>query len=69
MSKLHLDADPHDLAAAQEFLRTGTPEDTINAALRFAAALGARRRDLHRLTSGDLPDLLDPSLMRAAWDR
>ena len=33
------------------------------------AALGARRRDLDRLISGDLPDLLDSSLMRAAWER
>ena len=46
-----------------------TSSDTVNAALREVAALAARRRDLHRLTSGGLPDLEDEDVMRAAWQR
>jgi hypothetical protein len=41
----------------------------VNAALRQVAALAARRRDVHRLTSGDLPDLQDEEVMRAAWQQ
>jgi Arc/MetJ family transcription regulator len=48
MAKTRIDVDPGDLAAAREFLRTGTAQDTVNAALRVVAALGARRRDLGR---------------------
>jgi Arc/MetJ family transcription regulator len=69
MTKTHIDIDPQYLAAAQEFLGTRTTEDTVNAALRIVAAQAARRRDLDRLSSGDLPDLVDASLMRRAWDR
>jgi hypothetical protein len=69
MTKIPIDLDSPDLAAAQHFLGTDTTGATVNAALQMVAALGARRRDLHRLTSGGLPDLLDPSVIRAAWDQ
>jgi hypothetical protein len=47
-------------------LHTTTKKDTVNAALREVSALAARRRDLHRLASGGLPDLEDEDVMRAA---
>lgn len=31
--------------------------------------MAARRRDLQRLATGGLPDLLDEQVMRAAWQR
>ena len=61
--------DEEYLAAAQQVLRTETKKDKFDAALREVAALAARRRDLHRLTSGGLPDLEDEDVMRAAWQR
>lgn len=67
MSKTLIDIDEHSLAAAAEALRTRTKKDTVNAALREAAALAARRRDLNRLLSGELADLGDPAIMRQAW--
>jgi Arc/MetJ family transcription regulator len=69
MAKTLIDVNEEYLAAAQEVLHTETKKDTINAALRTVAALAARRRDLQRLTSGDLPDLADAEVMRAAWQR
>ena len=69
MTKTLIDIDDEYLAAAQQALGTATKKDTINAALREVAALAARRRDLHRLTSGGLPDLEDKDVMRAAWQR
>ena len=69
MAKTLIDIDEESLAAAQLELRTSTKTDTVNAALREIAALAARRRDLRRLTSGDLPDLADDEVMRAAWRR
>jgi Arc/MetJ family transcription regulator len=56
-------------AAAQQALGTTTKKDTVNAALREVTALAARRCDLHRLTSGGLPDLEDEDVMQAAWQR
>jgi Arc/MetJ family transcription regulator len=69
MAKTLVDVNEEYLAAAQEALHTETKKDTINAALRAVAALAARRRDLQRLASGSLPDLVDPEVMRAAWQR
>ena len=69
MTKTLIDIDENYLAAAQEALQTETKKDTVNAALRQVAALAARRRDLHRLTSGRLPDLEDEDLMQQAWLR
>jgi Arc/MetJ family transcription regulator len=69
MAKTLIEIDDEYLAAAQQALGTVTKKDTVNAALREVAALAARRRDLHRLTSGGLPDLEDEDVMRAAWQR
>ncbi len=69
MAKTLIDIDEDYLDAAQQVLGTATKKDTVNAALRQVAALAARRRDLHRLTSGSLPDLEDEDVMRAAWQQ
>jgi Arc/MetJ family transcription regulator len=69
MAKTLIDIDEEYLDAAQQVLGTATKKDTVNAALRQVAALAARRRDLHRLTSGGLPDLQDEEVMRAAWQQ
>jgi Arc/MetJ family transcription regulator len=69
MAKTLIDVDEEQLAAAQEVLKTATKKDTINAALRQVTALAARRRDLERLVADGLPDLADPEVMRAAWQR
>jgi Arc/MetJ family transcription regulator len=69
MAKTLIDVDEDYLAAAQQVLHTETKKDTVNAALREVTALAARRRDLQRLTSGELPDLLDEQVMRAAWQQ
>jgi Arc/MetJ family transcription regulator len=69
MAKTLVDIDEAYLRAAQEVLQTETKKDTINGALRAVAALAARRRDLQRLAAGELPDLADAEVMRAAWQR
>jgi Arc/MetJ family transcription regulator len=69
MAKTLIEIDDEYLAAAQQALGTTTKKDTVNAALREVTALAARRRDLHRLTSGGLPDLEDEDVMQAAWQR
>ena len=69
MAKTLIDVDEESLAAAQEALGTETKKDTVNAALRAVTALAARRRDLQRFVSAGLPDLEDPEVMRAAWQR
>jgi Arc/MetJ family transcription regulator len=69
MAKTLIEIDDEYLAAAQQALGTATKKDTVNAALREVAALAARRRDLHRLISGGLPDLEDGDVMRAAWQQ
>lgn len=67
MPKTLIDVDERYLTAAAHALHTTTKKDTVNAALREVAALAARRRDLHRLTSAGLPDLADADVMRQAW--
>ena len=69
MAKTLIEIDDEYLAAAQQALGTATKKDTVNAALREVAALAARRRDLHRLTSRGLPDLENEDVMQAAWRR
>jgi Arc/MetJ family transcription regulator len=69
MTKTLIEIDDEYLAAAQQALGTTTKKDTVNTALREVAALAARRRDLHRLTSRGLPDLEDEAVMQAAWQR
>jgi Arc/MetJ family transcription regulator len=69
VAKTLIDVDEDMLTAAQVALGTKTKKETVNAALRAVTALAARRRDLQRLASGGLPDLEDPEVMRAAWQR
>jgi Arc/MetJ family transcription regulator len=69
MAKTLIEINDEYLAAAQQALGTATKKDTVNTALREVAALAARRRDLQRLTSRDLPDLEDEDVMRGAWRR
>ena len=42
-------------------------KDAVGEALRAAAALAARRRDLQRLVCGHPQDLADEEVMRGAW--
>ncbi len=67
--KTLIDVDEAQLAAAQTALNTTTKKDTVNAALAQAVALAARRRDLLRLETGELPDLGDKATMASAWQR
>jgi Arc/MetJ family transcription regulator len=62
-----VDIDETSLQEAQAALGTTTKVETVNRALAAVAALAARRRDLQRLTSGDLSALGDEALYRAAW--
>ncbi len=67
MAKTLVDLDEGQLAAAAKALGTTTKKDTVNSALREAAALAARRRDLEHLRAGQLPDLGDDELVARAW--
>lgn len=69
MAKTLIDIDETFLAEAAKALHTTTKKDTVNSALRAAAALAARRRDLARLASDGLLDLADPDIMQQAWQR
>jgi hypothetical protein len=62
-----VDIDEDALRGAREALGTTTKVDTVNRALAEVAALAARRRDLRRLTAGDLADLGDDDAYAAAW--
>jgi Arc/MetJ family transcription regulator len=62
-----VDVDETALQEAQAALGTTTKVETVNRALAEVAALAARRRDLQRLTSGDLSALGHEVLHRAAW--
>jgi Arc/MetJ family transcription regulator len=62
-----VDIDEKSLREARAALGTTTKVETVNRALAEVAALAARRRDLKRLARGELPDLIDEELYRAAW--
>lgn len=62
-----VDIDENSLREAREALGTTTKVETVNRALVEVAALAARRRDLARLTRGDLATLGDEELYRSAW--
>lgn len=67
MTKRLVEIADADLDAAREALHTETIKDTVNGALRAAAAQAARRREIERLTSGALAELADPAVLDAAW--
>lgn len=62
-----VDIDEDSLREARTALGTTTKVETVNRALAEVAALAARRRDLKRLVSGDVPALGDDELYDAAW--
>lgn len=67
MTKRLVDIDDATLAAAQQALQTRTIKETVDAALRTATELAARRRHLERFSADGLPDLRDPAVMDNAW--
>ena len=69
MTKTLIDVDDEALALAQHELGASTKRETVNRALTLVATVAACRRDIERLTSGALPDLLDGEIMSAAWRR
>lgn len=62
-----VDIDENALREARQALGTITKVETVNRALVEVAAIAARRRDLRRLGSGQLPALGDDELYDAAW--
>ena len=62
-----VDIDENLLREARAALGTTTKVETVNRALAEVAALAARRRDLQRLSSGELSALGDEDLYNAAW--
>lgn len=67
VTKRLVDIDDDALEAARRALDTRTIRDTVNSALRGAAALAARRRHLDRFRGDGLPDLRDADVTRGAW--
>jgi Arc/MetJ family transcription regulator len=67
VTKRLVDIDDATLAAARAALDTRTIKDTVDAALRAAAALAARRRHLERFRTDGLPDLRSSAVMDQAW--
>lgn len=62
-----VDIDENSLREARAALGTTTKVETVNRALAEVAALAARRRDLKRLLSGDMPALGDEELYHTSW--
>ena len=67
MTKRLVDIDDAALDAAREALGTRTIKDTVDAALRAASDLAARRRHLERFRADGLADLRDEAVMGRAW--
>jgi Arc/MetJ family transcription regulator len=67
MSTTQLELDQELLAQAAAILGTTTKKATVNEALRRVVAAELRRRHLHELAGGALPDLADPLVMDSAW--
>lgn len=67
MTKRLIDVDDAALETAREALHTRTIKDTVNVALREAAAVVARRRHLERYAEDRLPDLRRDDVMGQAW--
>lgn len=67
MSRRRVDIDDDALASAREALGTHTIKDTVDAALREATAVAARRREIERLTSGSLSALASKRARSELW--
>ncbi|WP_016894106.1 hypothetical protein [Mycobacteroides abscessus] len=67
MPKRLIDLDNELLEAAQRELGTTTISDTVRAALREAAARGARARQIDWLKHGGLTEMADPQQRENVW--
>lgn len=71
MAKTVIDLDDDALEQARAALGTRTKRDTVNQALLSVARDERRRRawaaELDLVRSGAYDDLLDPEIMRGAW--
>ena len=67
VTKRLVDIDDTDLDAARVALQTSSIKETVATALREAVAAAARRREIERLTSGSLGDLVGKDQRRELW--
>lgn len=67
MTKRLIDLDDDLLAAAQRELNTTGVSDTVRAALRHAAAMSARARQIDWLEAGGLAEMADPEQRKRVW--
>jgi Arc/MetJ family transcription regulator len=67
MTKRLIELDDELLAQARRELGTEGVTDTVRAALRNAAAAGARARQVRWLTEGGLESLADPDERATIW--
>ncbi|MRH86969.1 DUF2191 domain-containing protein [Nocardia sp. SYP-A9097] len=67
MTKRLIEIDDDLLASAQRELGTNGVSDTVRAALRTAAAVGARAREIEWLTDGGLESMADPEQRGQVW--
>jgi len=67
MTKRLIELDDDLLADAQRELQTTGVSDTVRAALRQAAANGARVRQVRWLVDGGLAPMADPEQRDAVW--
>ena len=67
MTKRLIELDDELLASARQELGTDGVSDTVRAALRHAAAAGARARQLQWLTDGGLEPLAEPAARADIW--
>jgi len=67
MTKRLIDIDDELLELARAELETEGVSDTVRAALRHAAAAGARRREVVRMVEGGYSDLADKAARNEVW--
>lgn len=67
VTKRLIDLDDELVERAQQELGTTTLADTVRLALREAAALRARRRQIEWLTAGGLADMADADQRARVW--
>lgn len=67
MTKRLIDIDDELLESAQRELGTNGVSDTVRAALRTAAAIGARAREIEWLTNGGMESLADREQRDQVW--
>jgi Arc/MetJ family transcription regulator len=67
MTKRLIELDDELLESAQAELHTDGVSDTVRAALRHAAAAGARARQITWLSEGGLAELSEPEQRAVVW--